>query len=220
MSFQNLTRGEVHAGFSALARMGADEDDWREMTNNEDVARRVVEQLQQYKTTSDEPIKPRSILSRIVTGLALPATKGKRLLSQQKDLFPGWIDSDFTNYGCDVAGEAKPETQVDVYELAEDATFKQMFEGQDINQLCLTQDQTASFVENHRGHLHPKGYATFFLFKVRMEVEGEMKDQFFVAFVYWDGVARKLMVYVRRFSGGRVWRASSCRRFVLPQLAV
>lgn len=156
-------------------------------------------------------------LHHIVPDLTIPATTGERLLSQLKDLFLGGIDEDFSNYGCNVSGEAKPETLVDVYELVENATFQQIFGDQDadLNQLCLTQDQIATFVENHHDYLHPKGYATFFLFKVKNE-EGE--EEFFVANVSWDDVARRLGVDVCHFSSVSVWGAGIRYRVVFPQL--
>ncbi|MFH1170448.1 MAG: hypothetical protein V1704_02725 [Candidatus Vogelbacteria bacterium] len=155
----------------------------------------------------------RSILRCLKSGLAIPATNGARLLSEANDVFPGWIDPDLTNYGCNVGGGPKPETLVDVHELIKDCTFCQMFEGQDVDldKLCLTQDQIIWFVTNYREHLHSKGYATFFLFKVA--------EQFFVAVVSWVG-ARRLRVCVDRLAVGGVWCAGYRHRVVLPPLLI
>ena len=156
---------------------------------------------------------PGSILRPLQSNLIIPATDGQRFLSEAKKTFLGWIDPDLTKYGCNVRGEARPETPVDVHELIENATFQRIFAGQavDLDQLCLTQDQIEKFVLTYREHLHPQGYATFFLF----EVEGK----FFVAHVYWY-VARKLMLGVDHFSYDRVWDADYRYRVVLPQLAL
>lgn len=188
----------------------------------QEVAERII--ARKVRVTIEEAEEKKNPILRLITsGLTLPATTGERLLSKQKALFPGWIDPDLSNYGCNVAGEARPETLVDVNELTEDATYEQIFEGQGVglDKLCLTQDQIASFVENHRGHLHPEGWTTFFLFKVSMEkAEGEMKVQFFLANVNWNGAARKLRVSVRRLSCDDVWNASYRLRVVLPRLAL
>ncbi|MEK7209051.1 MAG: hypothetical protein AAB677_02225 [Patescibacteria group bacterium] len=161
--------------------------------------------------TVAEP-KRKSVLRRIKSGLTIPATNGHGLLSEAKGTFPGWIDPNLTRYGCNVRGEARLETKVDVHELVENATFRQMFEGQgiDLGAFCLSQDQIEQFVLNNRDHL-PQGCSTIFLFKV--------EDSFFVAPVYWSD-DRRLKVGVYLFSYAYVWNADLHYRVVLPQLAL
>lgn len=149
-------------------------------------------------------------LRQIATG-KLVVTAGKRTLSKAEELFPGWLDPDFTNWGTDVPGEAKPETPFEVYELVKDGTFAQVFGafGVELDKLCWSQDQIMTFVENHANLLHPKGWATLFLFKAG--------EEFFVAHVYRsDGGQLKADVF--RLSDGHVWGAGSRNRFVIPQL--
>lgn len=142
--------------------------------------------------------------------IAIKATSGKKLISQAKKVFPGWIDPDFENYGCNVADEAKPETPVQVFELTTNADFQKMFGSfeAELDDLTLTQEQIISFVEEHESWLHPQGWYTFFLFKAN--------GKFFVARV--DRSDRGLEVDVDHFSYAYVWHASVRGRVVVPQL--
>lgn len=96
-------------------------------------------------------------------------------------------------------------------EMDKDATFKQMYEGYDLDKACLTQGQILEFIKSHKDKLRDGGYSTFFLFKV---AKGD-KSEFFVArvYVYDDGT---LSAYVRRFSYGLVWDAGRRHRVVVP----
>lgn len=137
-------------------------------------------------------------------------TKGKRTIAKAKDVFPGWIDPDFVNYGLDVKGKAKPKIPAMVLEMEKNGTFKDVFGGfgENLDRLVLEQDQVIKFCEEHADWLRTDGYGTFFLLKE--------EDEFFVAFVYRLGGG--LRVYADRLSGGRVWDAQFRRRFVVPQL--
>ncbi|MHB1316866.1 MAG: hypothetical protein ACYCZW_03375 [Minisyncoccota bacterium] len=143
--------------------------------------------------------------------ILIPATTGKRTIAKAKAVFPGYIDGDFVNYGCDIEGASAPETQTDVYELVEDGNYRKIFGsfGVNLDLLCLTQDQIITWVENNRHWLRTDGYGTFFLFKENGE--------FFVAHVSFDG-AGALEVYVSQLSDGLVWYAFSRHRIVFPQL--
>lgn len=157
------------------------------------------------------PIAVEAILKNISGSdvLKLDAGSGTKTIADSKNIF-SWIDDDFKAYGANTKGVATKETSVDVYEMAKDATFAQMFGSlsTDLSTLCLTQEQILNFVAKHRNMLRTEGYGTFFLFK-----SGE---DFFVARVYVcsDG----LRVYVRRFEYGRVWSAERSPRLVVPQL--
>lgn len=142
--------------------------------------------------------------------LMLKPTKGKRTIARTKDIF-SYIDADFQNYGTDVPGEARGETEVAVHEMLEDSTFAQMFGSLSagLDSLCFTQDQIISFVETHRSQLRTDGYATFFLFKVG--------DKFFVASVDLSSDG-ELRVLVFHFSDAFVWYGESRHRVVVPQL--
>ena len=159
-------------------------------------------------------MKTKNAVLRKISGghkVIVPATSGQRTIAQAGDVFTGWLDPDFKNWGTDVAGEAKPETPADVYELAEDATFEQMFTSlsSDLDQLLWEQEQILAFVESHKNWLHPEGYGSFFLFKVGNEV--------FVVFVGFDSVG-VLFAYVFRFDDAYIWDASRRGRVFVPQL--
>lgn len=145
--------------------------------------------------------------------LELDETDGKETIAKAKDTFPGWIDGDFKEYGCDVKSEPTKKTQVTVHEMIKDGTFAQIFGGMsdDLDSLCLTQPQITQFVQKHRKWLRTDGYGTFFLFKVG--------EEFFVAYVIFDDDGQ-LWVFASRFSYDDVWSAESGHRLVVPQLAL
>jgi len=159
--------------------------------------------------------KPKSDILRLLSGsevIIIAPCDGKKTLAQTKDVFKSGIDSDFKNWKLDKQGLATEETSVQVYELARDVTFAQMFGslGADLDKLCLTQHQIKAFCEQHSSWLRTDGYGTFFLFKE--------DEQFFVARVYVNSVG--LDVYVDRFGRGLVWDAGCARRVVVPQLTI
>ena len=158
-------------------------------------------------------------LRSIATG-KLVATVGKRVLAKMAKLFTGFLDGDFTNWGTDVPGEAKPETPFEVFEQVRDGKFAEIFAafGVSLDKLCLSQDLIISFVENYADLLHPKGWATFFLFSVKFD-EGTENEraEFFVADVR-RGDDGRLEAYVHHLSRDGVWHAEDRYRFVFPQL--
>jgi hypothetical protein len=156
-------------------------------------------------------------LKRILDGeqIVIGKTDGKQTLANAKDVFTGWVDPDFVNYGCDVEGKPAPETPVEVFEMVEDGDFARIFGGFNVSldELCLSQHQIKSFAKDHRDKLRTDGYGTFFLFKVAKGNDSE----FFVAYVDFDDGGR-LEVSVHRFSDDHVWYAGFRRRIVVPQL--
>lgn len=132
------------------------------------------------------------------------------LISGSTEIFDGWIDSDFENYGCNVTGPSTGPTNVQVHEMVEDGTFEKIYssQGRELDSMCLTQGQIKNFIKKYCNWLRTDGYGTFFLFKAN--------NQFFVAGVCFD--SSRLVVNVRRLSFDYVWRADFRRRFVLPQL--
>jgi hypothetical protein len=153
-----------------------------------------------------------SILKLISAGekIMIESSDGKALISKAKNTFKSWIDPDFANWKLNETGAATPETLLDVYEMANNATFVQMFSelNSDLDKLVMTQAQIIRFCEKHPTWLRQEGNATFFLTKVNGE--------YFVVFVYVR--AGGLRVGVRRLGGGHVWGASRLRRVVAPQL--
>lgn len=145
--------------------------------------------------------------TKIITteAITLKKTTGKELIGESK-IF-SWIDSDFKNYGCNVKEKPKKAVDVEVREMTENGTFKDIFAG-DLDKLVLSQGQILEFVKNHKDLLSKHWY-TFFLFKV----DGE----YFVARVLFRG-GGGLLVGVRRFSRDGVWFAERRHRMVVPKL--
>lgn len=133
-------------------------------------------------------------------------------IARADDIFTGYIDSDFENYGTDVKSPKTDDSKVAVLEMDTDGTFKEIFGSisLDLDSLCLTQAQIIEFVKVHKSELRQGGYSTFFLFKV--------KSEFFVASVSF--VVVNLRVGVSRLSNKCVWNAMYSRRVVVPQLAL
>lgn len=194
MKYGKLTLGQIEA---VLNKLGGEEGVQRFLAGE------LVVKLAE---------KVSNILRLFSTGeiITIASCDGTQTLVQAKETFPSYIDFDFNNWKLDKAGMTTEETAVQVYELAKDATFAQMFGslGIDLNKLCLTQHQIKAFCEQHFSWLRTDGYATFFLFKV--------EEYFFVARVYVcsDGLA----VRVGLFGRGGVWGAGARHRLVSPQL--
>ena len=150
---------------------------------------------------------------KLVSGgksVKLTATEGRETLTNARDVFTGYIDPDFKNWGLDVVSEPTKEMEVAVYEMIKDGNFAQLFGGfgENLDRLCLTQAQIRVFVRDQKNWLRTEGYGTFFLFKVGTE--------FFVAFVSVHAGGSD--VRVLRFSLGSVWIARYELRVVVPQL--
>lgn len=143
--------------------------------------------------------------------LTVDAADGTEILADANGVFDD-IEGDFRNWGADETGVATEETDVDVYEMEQDANFAQMAASvsSDVEKLCLTQAQIKGFARKHRTWLQQNGYATFFFFKSHGEI--------FVAIVL-VGSDGSLRCGVRRFVRSVVWSADYRRRVVVPQLA-
>ncbi len=155
---------------------------------------------------------PTTILKLLSTQpIMLDATDGTATIPNAGDVFTGYIDPDFKDWGADEASSPTPEMKAVVHEMTQNATFKQMFDSlsAETKKLCMTQSQIIEFVKAHREHLRTDGYATFFLFK--------SKGKFFVAYVSFVDRGR-LKVRVRRFERGSAWYADVRPRVVVPQL--
>ena len=139
----------------------------------------------------------------------LKATTGERTLAQAINVFTGYLDSGFVKWRTDVDGQPTEEALFEVLELVKDGKFEQVFSWS-LDELCWSQDQIITFVEEHGDLLHPKGYATFFLFKV--------SNEFFIANAN-RGDDGQLRVDVYRLSHGYVWFTELRYRFVVPQLS-
>jgi len=146
---------------------------------------------------------------RLGLSVTIPVTTGKRTIAGARKVFTGYIDSDFTNWGLDVPGEAKPETKVEALELTKDGTFKDFFTSLgDLDKLVMTDDQIIWVVENRSDLLIMDGNANFFLKKVNGE--------FFVALVNRRGGGLRVEAWL--LSSDYVWSAVYRLRVVVPQV--
>jgi len=139
--------------------------------------------------------------------IKVKATDGNRTIFESKEVFESWIDPDFKNWNLNKPSQKTSETEAQVYEMVQNANFKQMFGSlnDDLDNICWTQHQIVGFCKNHQDRLHS---LTFFLFKEN--------GAYFVACVcvLSDG----LDVHVNRFECGGVWGAEDAPRVVVPQL--
>ncbi|MCX6763789.1 MAG: hypothetical protein NTZ97_03620 [Candidatus Moranbacteria bacterium] len=176
----------------------------------EKIARIIVEGV---KKTENKFLKLISGSETII----IDECDGTETLADAKDVF-AYIDSDFKNWGLDKKASATGKTPVQVFEMSEDATFRQMFNSfsTERKKLCLKQSQIKKFVKKHSKWLRTDGYATFFLFK--KDETKDADDNFFVAYVHFYS-GDKLEVNVNRFENDIVWSAEVRRRLVVPQLA-
>jgi len=150
--------------------------------------------------------------------LYLSESDGRAIIAKAEDVFKSWIYPDFEKLGLNKKSKATLETEVGVYEMVKNANFKDIFTSlsDDLNLLCLTQDQIIDFCKKHRSHLRQYGYATFFLTKKDFE-KPATEDNLFVVFVFvrLDG----LVVSVSPFGDAGGWSADDRRRVVVPKLS-
>ena len=163
---------------------------------------------------------------RYLSSTILAPTQGNITLAQSADFYIGHLDSDFTNWGTDVAGVDTEETLADLYEMKKNGSYAQLFgslvgaQGSydeiaaACRPLCWQQGQIVEFSHTHSALLQQDGWATFFLFEV--EIDG--KPVLFVASVHVIG--GELEALVDRFSRDGVWNAGNRRRVVVPQQTV
>ncbi|MBN2093950.1 MAG: hypothetical protein JW740_01055 [Candidatus Zambryskibacteria bacterium] len=157
----------------------------------------------------------KSIL-RLISGskeIVISATAGGRTIAEAKGIFTGGIDRDFVNWDLNTPNEARPKTPVEVHEMVEDDNFKAIFDSfnRSLDDLCFTQDQIITFIEDHKDWLRRNGYGTFFLMK--------KNGKFFVVYVTLDSDERP-HAFVYHLSNAYLWSADYRRRVVVPQLAL
>ncbi len=211
-AFDKITES-LKALTSRVLRLVEDRADegWDNVRTNKDgLADRIAELIAVSVNANDEPA-PHPMLHRLYDDekIMIGATNGQETMARAKNVFTGYLDPDFKNWGTDAAGRPTQQTGVAVYELRQNATFNQMFRSLgDPNTLIWEQSQIIKFCQEYRNRLRQEGYATFFLFK--------FSDEFFVARVNVD--AGKLEAPVHRFDGGHVWSADGRLQVVVPQL--
>jgi hypothetical protein len=158
----------------------------------------------------EEEVKTKPFTNIVKRGVKLPACNGKDFISEAKHTFKFWMDIDFKGCGLDVKGKSTKEQLLEVREITEDGTFKDIFSSlsEDLDKLVVTQSQIIRFCEKYPTLLRQEGYATFFLIKE--------DNEYFVVYVYVLSAGLNVNVY--RLEYGLVWRGQHLRRVVFPQL--
>ena len=157
-------------------------------------------------------MKKSEILKRLYSDevITIYAVDGSKTIFNSEDVFKSWIDSAFKDWGLNKPDQKTPEIKTQVYEMAKDADYSQIFGllNDDLDKLCLTQHQIVEFCVNNQKYLRGDGWGNFFLFKV--------DGKYYVACVAVspDG----LCVDVYRFEDNFVWYAEFAFRVVVPQL--
>lgn len=149
--------------------------------------------------------------------IVLPALSGNRTIYNSREVFPSYVDEDFKNWDLNKKSKSTPETEVKIYEMVKDATFKDIFTSlsDDLDSLCLTQDQIIDFCVKYPERLRQDGHGTFFLFKKRRLFR---RDKFFVVDVLVVSDGLRVHVF-HLFGGANVWDAGCRRRVVVPKLS-
>jgi hypothetical protein len=137
--------------------------------------------------------------------LVVPFSAGIQTIAGERILFDGYFDPDFEDWGTNVSSVSTSETDVEVYELAKDATLAQMFSNP--KQMCLTQSQIIDFVRTHRVWLPSKGGEVFFLFRA--------SGNLLIAGISLRTRGRT-SAHLYRFEDNHVWCSKYGRRIVLP----
>ena len=157
-------------------------------------------------------MKKSEILKRLYSDevITIYAVDGSKTIFNSEDVFKSWIDSDFKDWDLNKPDQKTPEIKTQVYEMAKNANYSQIFGSlnDDLDKLCLTQHQIAEFCAKNQKYLRGNGWATFFLFKV--------DGKYYVAYVFVDSDG--LYVGVNRFEDDNVWDAERAHRVVVPQL--
>ncbi len=147
---------------------------------------------------------------RLIGETSISATKASTGINQNNKYPFDWLDSDFDKLDVQTVSKNTGEAEAFVYEQVQNGTYAQIFGSFNKNLDVLefeTHEQIKDFVKNSPELLHPKDYATHFLYKSK---SGER----FVVRAYRnpDG---DLNVYVGEFSSGFVWDAAHADRFVI-----
>lgn len=118
------------------------------------------------------------------------------------------FDPAFKNCNKDEWGLKTEETRVGVYEVAEDATFAQMFQflSSDVSRLCLIQAQINLFAFRYDHLLRTEGGETFFLFRLQGQPSVASLSEFF----------DKFYLEVCEFKDSKIWHAKDRHRLVVP----
>ncbi len=147
---------------------------------------------------------------RLIGETTISATKAGVGMKQENQTLFYSVDPGFDNWDAQTVSKDTEEAKAYVYEQMQNGTYADIFGSFNKNLDLLefeTHEQIKDFVKNSPELLHPKGYATHFLYKNK-------SGRRFVAYVYRSS-AGDLHVTVLEFSYGYVWDADDAYLFVL-----
>jgi hypothetical protein len=166
---------------------------------------------------SDQPQPSRNQFLRSITAgkvITLRATTGREFADEAAEVFPRGVDRDFHNWDLDTADSPTDPMPVEVFELVQDAKFKDLFTNHRCRpheQLFFTLAQATVFCRHLSGWLSKKGLT---LIPIKKKIRGKM--MFFVVHVcVYDG--GRFDVYVLGVSCDHVCHAERRHRVVTPR---
>ena len=181
---------------------GVHRDDFKKYFSSDKV-QRMIREMTRFLPQETSHLK-------LIDSVTLNACEaGPGISPENKGPFT-YVDSDFDRLGAHTVSKPTDAVQAYVYEQTKDGTYAEIYGSFDTDLDLLqfeTEEQIKEFVKSHRHLLHPKGWATHFMFRNKA-------GKRFVAYVSWDA-GGDLGVYVSRFSYSSEWYASSAYRFVV-----
>lgn len=147
---------------------------------------------------------------RLIGETTISATKAGLGMKQKNQTLFYSVDGDFDNWDAQTVSRDTKEAKSLVYDQMQDGTYADIFGSFNKNLDVLefeTHEQIKDFVKNSPELLHPKGYATHFLYKSK-------SGKRFVARVYRLS-GGDLYVCVYEFSDDGMWDADDALRFVI-----
>ena len=145
--------------------------------------------------------------------VVIPAVDGSRILTEKSGIFSTVInneDEDGKFWFLEPDAPTK-ETPVQVFEVVEDATFKEMFDAvnPDFEKLVLTQHQIIEFAIKHRRWLRGETFPTLFLAKLS-------RPYFFRVIQIFIVRNGELSISAGRFDSSFIHRTYAKNRLVAP----
>lgn len=147
---------------------------------------------------------------RLIGKTTISPTKAGSRISQNNKAPFDWVSHRFDEWNVQTILKDTDEVQAHVYQQVRHGTYRSIFGSlnRDLNLFSFeTHRQIKDFVRNSPGLLHPKGYATHFLFNNK-------QGEHFVANVYRRYSGRDLCVGLDEFSSDYTWYAFNAHHIV------
>lgn len=143
----------------------------------------------------------------------LPATDGRKPITESSDVFTGVIDSKFKKYGTDVHGGATNSATAMVYEVKRNGNCQCLFAsyGIDWRDRVLELGQVSAFCAKYPELLSQNGHGTLFLTQAKKEGINYQ----FCALVYMSANRQIVSVSLRLLDDLFIWNADETRLILL-----